>query len=281
MKIHNVIPPVVTEKDRKNINSNKQNVAFGGVLDGWKPSNLLDLSRQGTMKGNLFIANAFVFLLGSRIITSRDKDERREILIRDIPTIILAVMGVPWLEKGIAGTIQKASGFAITESSKNTDGIINAIRKRLNKPAKERITTKTVNYSQLEDWYKFDNNIPEGMKGFSKRLDFLGGDLKKIYSHLGEEVKSAIAGCKDNKAVIDKLAEDKGLADKIAGMIGKNNPIMNKAKFFKTLPTITGFAGTLLLIGLFIPKMNIFLTETLHKNKKAKEPQEENISKTA
>lgn len=266
MKINNVIPPISNEPKRNNKN---QNPAFGGsFINGWKPSNLLELSRQGTMKGNLFIANAFVFLLGSRILTSRDKDEKREVLIRDIPTIVLAVMGVPLLENAVTKFVQKKSGFAIAESSTEKNGLANWVRKKLNTAEKERTTTKTVNYSKLEDWYKFDKNTPSGIEGFSKRLDSLGGNLKKIYSPLSEEIKSVFEGCKNNEEVIAKITANKELAGKLGEMMSKKNPILEKAKFFKTIPTIAGFAGTLLLIGLFIPKLNIFITESLHKNSK-------------
>ena len=96
-------------------NNNGQNTSFKGLPKG--VCDFLTLERRGPMIRTLFLANAFGFLLGSRLITSRDKEEKREILIRDLPTIGVAVMGVPVVAKWVAKGIQKKSGFVIMEES--------------------------------------------------------------------------------------------------------------------------------------------------------------------
>lgn len=268
MKINSATPVISS-----NVQSNKnKNVAFQGLND-WKPTNLLKLSRQGSMARNLFILNAFAFLLGTRIITSRDDDEKREIVIRDIPTIIIAVQGVPFIGEKAAELIQKKSGFAIMETgdTKKSTGIAKWIKNKFNRPDKPEM--KSVEYSQLEDWYVYNDKLVSGFKGFSERLS-KGGNLKKIYSSLNDDVKTLLAGFSDNndefiKKLFDKSEKsDSVLAKLEKEMASDKNNALKQASFMKTSTKLIGFGLTLALIGLFIPKLNIFITETIHKNKK-------------
>lgn len=239
-----------------NASVSKNKIAFKGTFlnDLRHPSELLNLDRSGTMSRNLFIVNAFVFLLGSRLFTSRDKDEKREILIRDVPSIVLAVIGVPFFKKIIAKGLQLQTGFVINEKK---DG----------KPAKGDSTT----YSRLEDLYVYDKNLDKsvGLKGFSDRLSSFGGDLKKIYSELSGEIKEQLKDCgdKNNTEVINKI-KDKGLAEKIKEALtdAKNNKALKKAETYNSAVAMTGFACTIALMGFIIPKLNIHVTEKVHKN---------------
>lgn len=237
-------------------NNNAKNIPFKGLIEDLKPTNLFKLKRGGPMGANLFILNAFAFLLGTRLITSRDKDEKREILVRDIPSIVIAVVGVDTIEKKTAQWFHKNKGFAIMD--KNGEGKLEGVK-----------------YSQLKDWYTYDKNLDSstGLKGFSERLSNLGGKLQTVYSSLGDDIKAKLANYKENKDVIEKITQDKTLGEQIKSALSdaKTNKALKKAEMLKTWPTIIGFALTLSLLGIIIPKTNIFVTERINKKRKAEE----------
>lgn len=267
MKINNATPtPIVNNPIQSTAKTTKP--SFKG-----KVADFLTLSRAGTMSRNLFIANAFTFLLGSRLITSRDKDEKREILIRDVPTIVIAVMGVPVIGEIVAKIVQKKTGFAIMK-----DGEPGLIAKHIFQKTKVK---EVADYGQLKSWYKYDENLTSGFKGFSERLAGLGDkvSLKKIYSALGGDIAEKLKPLKDNNdEFLKEVLKDKNLTKSLEKALtdGKNK-VLKQAEFLKTTTKIAGFGLTLAIIGVLIPKLNIFITETIHKNKKAEKEQTEKV----
>src|SRR5574344_1745854 len=141
MKINNITPSYTPVSSNQNKNNDKSsNPSFGSknIANGF--NQFFKLESSGPMTRKLFILNAFTFLLGSRILTSRDKDEKRETIIRDIPTILISVAGVPVLEKATAKIVEKKSGFTITEKgmSNKAESITGKIMKHLGKEIKEK-----------------------------------------------------------------------------------------------------------------------------------------------
>lgn len=226
--------------------NNNKKVAFGA-----NPLNaLFKLDRSGTMSHNLFITNAFIFLLGTRLFTSRDKDENREILIRDIPSIIIAVVGVDTIQKAATKGIQKLSGFAIA------------------KKPKERISD-SISYAQTNDLYIYDKNLDKasGIYGFAKRLDSKEGNLEKICSKLNDSIKSKVSGL-DNTQILNKIKSDNTFANELKKAFSNpKNKALKYAETFKTLPTVIGFAATLSILGFVLPKLNIAITEHIAKKR--------------
>lgn len=266
MKINNVTP-VINNNSTK---MNSEKVPFTGLVQSCKDglTDLFTLDRKGPMSRKLFIVNAFAFLLGTRLVTSRGKDERREIIIRDIPTIVIAVIGVPVIQNLFAGLVQKKSGFAFLEEDADKDKFAKLVNKMFKQP-----NTKVASYSQLEDWYKFDaKNLASGFEGFTERLSKQGGNLKTIFSSLGKDIKGKLADFSgDNAEFIKKLSENgnKDLKQAIVdGFKSDKNKALKQASFLKTVPTLIGLGLTLSIIGIFIPKLNIFITEAVNKGKK-------------
>lgn len=262
MKIHNVTP------NMQNINNtNKKKVAFSGSFSKGLTNaseKFFNLKRVGTMSLDLFTANAFVFLLGGRLISSRDKNEQRETLTRDIPTILAAVYGVPKVEEFAAKLIQDKKGFAIGEAvdPKKIFG-------------KSRL--EVANFSKLDDWYRYDDKLAKGFDSFSERLSSKGGNLKKIYSSLSDKIKNELSNfSKDNKTFMQELSQNAKLKQEIQNEFSKNegNNALRLARRFKAIPKLIGFALTLAFIGIFIPRLNIHITEKINKNKTARENQE-------
>lgn len=269
MKINNVSSisnnNLTQNANLKNNNGNN-NVAFKGnilkdLFSKEGLSNVLTLKRQGPMGRDLFIYNAFVFLLGTRFITSRDNNERRETLVRDVPSIILAVKGVPMFANACASQIQKMTGFAfMADPNKKSEG--------------------TASYGQLEDWYKYNKDLHSGFNGFCQRLVDQNGNLNKIFSYLNGDIKKDIKTLdknnefSDNKKFMNKLfdgsEESNALKGKLEELLSKDNKALKQASFLKTGSAMVGYAVTLGLLGIFIPKLNIAVTEKLNKDKEAK-----------
>jgi len=268
MKINNATPMMTNVIPQANKKQN--NVAFqGNLTNSFK--DMFQLERAGNMSRKLFTLNAFAFLLGGRLLKSRDKNEIRETATRDIPTILIAVFGVPEIEKIVAKSIHNSKGFAVCQP--NSKGKMD--------PA---------SYSQLNDWYKFDDKLESGFKGFTDRLNERGGNLKKIFSTvsgLSEDSKAHLVSLSDKnddlikalfevddvktaKSVKDlKDVKNKALLKDLekAFSCGKNEAL-SKAKWLKTVPILVGFGLTLGLIGIMIPRMNIAITESINKKKK-------------
>lgn len=265
MKINNTTPQVSNV-----INSTKM-PAFTGFKK-YIQDDLVKFQKTGTMSRHLFIVNAFAFLLGTRLITSRDNDEKREVMIRDIPTIIIAVIGVPIVAKHFAQkVIQPKSGFALMDEGEKS------IYHKLRNIDPSNPSKGIMSYSKLEDMYIFNENLHSGFKGFSERLDKFGGNLKKIYSSLGDDIKSKLIGLSsNNKEFMKQLnsVENKGLLEVIkTTMSNKENKALKQASFLKTVPTILGFLSVFATVGVLIPKLNIYITEAIHRNKKNREEQ--------
>lgn len=286
MKIHNVTPNLNTYKNNQNVQNNK-NISFSGIGSENKfiqgAQKFFNLSRGGTMTERLFVANAFIFLLGGRLISSRDKNERRETLTRDIPTIVTAVYGVPFVEKFAAKWIQDKSGFAIGE----------AASKLFSKSEKSKTKLDVDNFVKLDDCYRYDSRLDtgKGFDGFLNRFVDKGGSLKKTCSPLSGDIKAKLANFSDdNTKFLEELNKPEHKALKQSIKEAFSNPEGNKAlslaRKFKIIPKIIGFVLTLSTIGLFIPKLNIHITERVNKKAKQRElraqkAKEANVNKTA
>lgn len=275
MKINNLTPQIYNKDTGKT-----KAQSFGGMqhVKNYLADDFLKFNRdyRGTMTRDLFVVNAFVFLLGTRIFTSRDKDEKREVMIRDIPTIVIAVMGVPAAERLITQKlIQPRTGFALMKDEVS-------LWNRLN-DNKDKKTPNTVSYGKLNDFYVYNSDLHSGFNGFSERLTNLGGDLKKIYSKLGGDIEKQLSKfrSKNNAEFMSELnsKENKGLLEDIKkAMAGEKNEVLKHASFLKTCAKMTGFAVTLLTIGICIPKLNIYITEAIHRNKKKQEDQAKTLN---
>lgn len=220
-------------------NKEDKKVSFGGKL-----GNFAKLERGGTMSRGLFILNAFVFLLSSRILTSRDKDERRETIIRDIPTIVVSVKGVPAISNAVGNVLQKKNGFAINQNK------------------------SVASYAEIQDWHTIDKNLKSGLNGFAERMNTLGGNMKKVCSALGGEIKDQVKSLSENnKEFMEQISKNETLRNKITEALkNPNNGAAKQAAFNKTVTKMTGFGATMLAIGMLLPKINIAITKAVHKN---------------
>lgn len=272
MQVKKIPQSSIAEKNSYNIS---RNPSFCGFFQktGKTLIDLFEPQRAGNMGRNLFVVNAYIFLLSGRLLSSRDKkgekiqvhkketaldyirknNEKRETIIRDVPTILLAVMGVPWAQKIVSTILQKKQGFAIHDVKKEGSKI--------------KLGDMIPEY-QVKDWYVYDQRLHSGFKGFTQRLSDMGGNLKKIYSRLDHTISDKIKKFSvNNEEFMKQLFADEALAKEVESAFSNSgNKAFRHAGFLKAVPKVAGFAATLLLIGIFIPKFNIFVTEMLNRN---------------
>lgn len=243
MKINNATPNLIKQVP---FSSNISEKAASSVKELPRSgfSKLFELERKGSMGRTLFLVNCFMFLLGGRLLGSRDRNEARETLTRDVPTFIVVALSIPFLQKQLAKRMQEKSGFALVNESK-----------------------ELASTNQIQNWYQYDKNMTTGFNGFSQRLVNTGGNLKKIFSRLDEETKSKLANFNENNdKFINELSKDAKLKQSIVEKFQKaGNNAFEHAGFLKSIPTLLGFGITLSLIGIFIPKFNIFMTARINK----------------
>lgn len=257
MKINNASPNINQNLNKKVTFSGKMPVT--NTLKRSSFSKLFDLDRTGHMSRLLFIVNGFVFLLGGRVLRARDNNERREAVTRDVPTIVVVAMGIPVVQKWLAKRMQEKTGLVLTDGK------------------------NIAKNNQIKEWYKYDEKMVTGFDGFTKRLSDMGGNLKKIFSRLDEDTKSKLSTFSDdNDKFISELSKNKALKKSITNKFAQgSNKALEEAAFLHTVPTLMGFAVTLSLIGIFIPKFNIFFTERTNKKKAMEETTKENNLKQA
>lgn len=276
MRINNATPILNTTPKANTGNQVKFCANTEGISSFKK---FFDLERNGTMSRKLFLLNCFIFLLGGRVLRSRDENEKRETITRDVPTIAIVALGIPFVQKALAKKMQEKSGFALTKQEEKSNGII---KKWLSKTFGFALKDKEqeiASADQIKEWYKFDEKITTGFDGFIKRLSDAGGNLKKIFSHLDEETKSKLDKFSENNEDFIKelsLSGNKDLKALTAEKFAKgSNKALEKAVFTHTIPKLLGIGVTLSLIGLMIPKLNIHITEKINKNKAMREKQAE------
>ena len=70
-------------------------------------------SKTGSLTRTMFFLVGVCFMLGGRFFESRDNDEKREVLTRDVPAVALSAAGAPMLNNAMAYGVTKKTGIPI------------------------------------------------------------------------------------------------------------------------------------------------------------------------
>lgn len=251
----------------------KPNIVAGTLarIGGFIPDKVhdyCDLTKTGSMKRAPLYIMLMTIVVGSRYLSARGKDEKREILTRDPLTITSLIFTVPVLKKFTGMFLNKKTGIPIS---------------------------KAEDYDQLTKWFSVENaesfnGIRNGLAGFCRNIKKLGGDVIKDFSILD----------KNSKNIINDIAKSLGYTKKItnkniAGLIKKAekstieavqgnlkklkemfiqnekgmNPLLQKASHLKSITDFGCIAAAILFLGGLLPWFNIQHTKKLYEKKKA------------
>lgn len=230
-----------------------------------------DVSSTGELSRGMFVTVAAVFMLGGRFASSRSNDERREVLVRDVPGVFTAVYGAPLLNSALAYASTKKSGIPIMT---------------LNPKKKNILGTKFVSQKQVIDWYSDLGNLKNPLNTFAETINKHGGNIRKVFDKLKlSEMLNNVVTNKEasNEEILDtfKKSQDSDAFKKLETSIieagkNKNNAVLKIAKRNQALVKLGGLGFTAALLGVFLPRLNIVTTQ---KKYSTQQPSSNNIQK--
>lgn len=272
MKINNHFNAPYYNKYNNNQKSNASNPGFGDLKSvGSKILKQCNCD-NGSLSRAAFLFISFVFLVGSRFIESRNNDERREVLTRDIPAVALSGGGVPLMTGAAAYAITKNSGIPVS-TFKNKKSIFSA---------------SLASQKQVADWYSQLKDADNPLINMMDTLERHGGNIRKVMNKFGfKKELDAITTSSNNKEIIEaaKLAQSNGQENfKVLEDLIRNIPVDNKVlKFAKNAQAyvkIGGIAITAGLLGWILPRLNILITNKKYEKREKEHEQQADISKS-
>ncbi len=226
-----------------------------GDLIPAKVGNFTELTSNASLTRKAFLALSLVFILGGRYFNARNSDERREVLTRDLSSIIAAIYAVPVMKNGYAKMNAKTTGVPVADQS-----IASSL--------------------QLKNWYTNVDKMKNGVVSFAENVDNLGGNVKKCFNEMGEEFSEQLGKIfkngevpENNKEVIKVLQKAKAnktlqsAINVIENAFKADNGLLKKATKLKSIPEFAAIAATAGLLGGLIPWINIVTTKHLHAKK--------------
>ncbi|MDD3013639.1 MAG: hypothetical protein PHC34_08055 [Candidatus Gastranaerophilales bacterium] len=282
---------------------NNPNVSFQGTYPTSKPTKIRTMINKILNYDTLDYAtkniNPFMYgwmlmgvVIGSRYFQARDKDEKREILTRDLIGLSGYLFAMPILMKGIASIVEKKTGF-LTSFKKNVNDIKENIpnkTKGFGSSIKGYVLQakgyKLLSYANIKQTYVVDEKINNvKMSDFAnlitKNTSEEGNHLYKILSFaIGKEKmekelttdKRNNAGIKEwlknleDAPVVDTVKKD--LLETIKTQFKENGAVHKKAELLKSVPDLFALTSIITLLGWFLPWFNIHYTRALYKSGK-------------
>lgn len=233
-------------KDKKQSQQNgKQTVNFSGNNNFDKAANWFNIDQHNSFTREMFLALSGIFMLGARFVKARDNDEKREVLTRDIPAVIVATYGAKWLYNGLAKAVGSISGIPVK--------------------AKDFVSNK-----QIKSWYSGFDKLQNPVITFAETIKRNNGKLNKAFGllSLSDDVKG-IVGKENatNEEIISALkkaqeAKDSkfvALETKLKGLSGENK-LLTKAINHQACVKLGALGIVSAILGFGLPRLNIVMT---------------------
>ena len=214
-------------------------------------------SKTGSLTRTMFFLVGVCFMLGGRFFESRDNDEKREVLTRDVPAVALSAAGAPMLNNAMAYGVTKKTGIPIMTLGKN-GGILNA---------------NFASQKQVIDWYS--NLGKDALLNFSETVSKHGGNIQKAMKKLGFSDKlAAITNATDNNAIINAIKDAQAnkteafqALEKAMKELTTENPLLKSAKRNQAYVKLAGIGFMAAVLGYFLPHLNILVTRKKYEGK--------------
>lgn len=218
-----------------------------------------DISPNGSLTRSMFFAVATLFMLGGRFFESRDNDEKREVVTRDIPAVALSVAGAPLVNKAAAYAVTKQSGVPIITLGEKKNLWNAAFREQ----------------KDLVNWYSELATADNALVNFSETVNKHGGNLQKVFKKLGfTDMLKAVTDKTDNKGILEAIKE--GQANGAEGFknletalkaISSDNRLLKYAKKAQAYVKLAGIGFMAATLGYFLPHLNIITTKKKYQQK--------------
>ena len=279
------------EKENKNAKGGK--VAFKGAMPAAGGSFFLKLGKFLDPNGLAISPGALTLVLSTcvvipRMLNARDNTERREVFTRDVPTVATVLFA----KKGISGMIAKAaeknSGAIITNAPQNYKEL-----SAFGKFAKLFKPNGGVTVFSTEDFMQKYTNIKD-QETFSKMLEYVkksGGDLRKLLS-IDEKAKTPsmfnfakeVVGDNFKNMTDDEIldavksgANKAKVEDFVKNILDNKdlNPIIQSCRKTSGIINWVSFAIAVGILGIALPKLNVFLSKRAKEKEAAKQADEQ------
>lgn len=256
-----MIIPQIAPRALSNMSVTQRAASAVGSIVPKKIGSFFEMNQMGTLSRIPLLMLAFIFVLGTRLVKSRDAHERREVLTRDGATVGLAMVGVPILKNWMQRGIDKLTKIPVAA---NKDKLF---------------VLDDFGFDNVKNWYSKAEYHPEKAWGVAKTIKERGGDVAKAFSKLGEEgvnhIKTILGGKEFNSQnIVDSLelayksgsAETKSAFNSLTSLLTKaDNGLVKSAQIFKAIPNTLSLIGMTALLGYGIPMFNIHLTRKILK----------------
>ncbi len=245
----------------------KNNVYFSGNSKIGKAfekfADECNIGNKGDLKRNTFFIITSIFMVGTRFFKSRGEDEKREVLTRDVPGVVLAAYGAPMLNDTLAYWMTQKTGIPIIQFAKDKEHNIQ--------------NAKFASQKQVKDWYSELTELKNPLIAFSETIEKHGGNIKKVMTKLGYEAHLKDITDKDNASnqeILDpfRKAQAAGndkfrmLEDKIKNL-SPDNKLFKTARNAQAAVKICGILFIAGFLGVLLPRLNIITTRKKYQNK--------------
>lgn len=256
----------------QNVNFSGKKTDFIGKCFNWL-ADQCDIDNHYSFKRLTFVVIGTIMLAG-RFFEGRGKDEKREVLTRDIPAVVIAGYGAIKLNEAIADIATKKTGVPIIQISKvKQEGIF---AKLMGNEGKEKTVKSFASQKQIIEWYSNLKSLKNPAVTFAETIHKNQGNLNKVMSIIGlsDEVKNITK--KENatneeiisalkKAKEAKDASFNKIVDKVKNL-GSDNELLKKAKNIQAGVKLAGIGLTVGILGYFLPRLNIVMTKKKYQN---------------
>ncbi len=241
-----------------------------------------NIEANGSLTRLMFFLVGTLFMLGGRFVKSRDNDERREVITRDVPAVALSAAGAPLINKAVAYAVSKKSGVPIITMGDadaplfkfGKDKATGDYRYKIGRQGK-LLSSNFTSQKQIIDWYSDFASMDNALVNFSETVNKHGGNLRKVFKKLGFTDKlDAVTNAVKNDEILNALKQSQANnteafanLEKALKELGQNNSLLKFAKKSQAYVKLGGIGFMAALLGYFLPHLNIITTKKKYEKK--------------
>lgn len=244
--------------------------------------NACNIEANGSLTRLMFFIVGTAFMLGGRFFESRDNDEKREVVTRDVPAVALSCAGAPMLNKAAAYLVSKKTGVPIINAGNPDEpmfqfGKDKATGEYSHKFGKQGkiLSSSFASQKQIIDRYSDFASLDNPVVNFSETVNKHGGSIQKVFKKLGlaDKLKSISDSAKNDEiltAIKEAKANNTDSFKELETALkntAENNKLLKFAKKSHAYVKLFGIAFMAATLGFFLPRLNIITTKKKYQKK--------------